>query len=166
MRKRIKQTLGYARYLSPTVSMRNTYTLLKKDIIQHKHTFGEIRSLWQLIKAQRNMPKGMTLEYAIKQFGEQKVYRHYLFQKRCALAAFLAFTLLGSNAVLQGNIFGLLTILAGGGVFYALALSAQYRLWQMEENDHYASLSHLTNGRPSRWLQVMNPQLTLGSEQA
>lgn len=166
MRIKLKQTLGYLRYLSPTASMRNTFTLLKKDVVQHKATFEEIGGLWQQIKAQRNVPRGMTLEYAIKQFGKTRVYRHYLFQKRCALAAFLAFTLLGLYAVFQGNPIGLLTILAGGGVFYALSLSAQYRLWQMEENDYHVPLVRLTKGRPSKWLQVINPQFIPGSEQA
>ncbi|MDN7936180.1 hypothetical protein QZM52_33405 [Burkholderia metallica] len=88
--------------------------------------------------------------------------RRFLFQKRLAIGTGAVFLLMAVYALSRGNLFGIFTIVAGLPVMFMASLTAQFRLWQLQNR----RLSRAERGglndfmrEPGWFVSVIDPEL-------
>ncbi|HHX4060133.1 TPA: hypothetical protein ACU967_007668 [Burkholderia contaminans] len=87
--------------------------------------------------------------------------RRFRFQKRLAIGTGTAFLLMAVYALSRGNVFGIFTLVAGLPVMFMASLTAQFRLWQLQNQ----RLSRAEHGglndfmrEPGWFVSVINPE--------
>lgn len=88
--------------------------------------------------------------------------RRFLFQKRLAIGTGAFFLLMAVYALSRGNVFGIFTLVAGLPVMFMASLTAQFRLWQLQNR----RLSRAERGglndfmrEPGWFVSVIDPEL-------
>lgn len=127
----------------PSRALKQNLAAFQKARDNHRRNIGYIRDLFDGVRKQA---KGRQ---ATEDIGEIESFqtmmdrraagappvdaltRHFLRQKRWALAAAALFTVLSISAIASGHLLGIATLLSALPLFFMASLSAQLRLWQL-----------------------------------
>ncbi|POC85202.1 MULTISPECIES: hypothetical protein [Pseudomonas syringae group] len=179
-----KQAASIAmRIIFPFWSMKQTVQLAKQEAAKTKENWATITEM--SAEAKRALLRGdgeggterepMTFDEAIanRKPGAMSVEQLHIFflrRKRAALLAGSIFWLLGLLGIFSGCIDGsiktiiqsLLSISAASPLLFALALSAQFRMWQLETRRlsaaEHGGFSDFLKENPNWLLKTLNPQ--------
>lgn len=179
-----KQAASIAlRILLPFWSMRQTVRLAKQEAAKTKENWATIKEMSAEAKQallrgdgdESNESQPMTFDEAMANrkpgaMSVEQLHLYFLRRKRAALLAGSIFWLLGVIGIFSGCIDGstktviqsLLSIAAASPLLFALALSAQFRMWQLETRrlavvEHGGFNDFLTEN-PNWLLKTLNPQ--------
>lgn len=134
---------GGALLRMPVRAIRWNLLALRKARDDHRRNVAYIHDLFGTLKARAKCRRGADDVGEIGSFqtvmdrrgagapSVDALTRHFLRQKRWALAGAALFTVLGTGAIASGHLLGIATLLSALPLFFMASLSSQLRLWQL-----------------------------------
>lgn len=170
------------RIILPFWSMKQTVRLAKQEAAKTKENWEAIKdlsaeakqALFQSDGGSEAGSEALTFEQAMANrkpgaMSVEQLQLYFLRRKRAALLAGAIFWMFGLIGVVTGYFDGsmrtviqsLLSIAAATPLFFALALSAQFRLWQLEtrrlSEDEKGGFADFQNENPDWLIKTLNP---------
>ncbi|RSZ55251.1 hypothetical protein HF313_22925 [Massilia atriviolacea] len=127
----------------PSRAIKKNVDAFRQARDNHRRNIAYIRDLFDGIRTQAKARQAVDDTGDIESFqammdrraanapSVDMLTRHFLRQKRWALAAAALFTVLAIGAIASGHMLGIATLLSALPLFFMASLSAQLRLWQL-----------------------------------
>lgn len=134
---------GGALLRMPARAIRQNLSAFRKARVDHRRNIAYIYGLYDTVCTRAKRRRGIGAMGDLGSFrtvmdgrGEDApsidaLTRHFVRQKRWALAGAALFTVLGTGAIASGYLLGIATLLSALPLFFMASLSSQLRLWQL-----------------------------------